>query len=160
MPRRYDRVDTPLWPLSFFLDHPLQVYPAHPPLGPRDTLTFGRFFSQPLFAWCDEGKHRRREVCAGGAHGRNKHGTRIFVLVIDVGTWLRDRVEHLAFRCPVLAEVSCPLLALWSEGPYHGHKIAGHTSSPTPSGPNILTFSRASSSPLTVVCRGSLWPCP
>ena len=115
---------------------------AHPPLWLRDTLTFG-LFSQPLLAWRAEGKHRCREVYDGGAHGRNKHGTRIFVLVTDMGTWLRDRVEHLASRCPVPADDSRPLLALWSVGPYHGHKIAGHISSHTPSGPNIPTFSHA-----------------
>ena len=38
MPRRYDCVGTPLRPLSFFLDHPLQVYPTRPPLWLRDTL--------------------------------------------------------------------------------------------------------------------------
>lgn len=30
MPRGYDRVDTPLRPLSFFLDHPFQVYYCTP----------------------------------------------------------------------------------------------------------------------------------
>ena len=51
--------------------------------------------SQPLSAWRDEGKYRRREKRDGRTHGRNQPSERICVVANGLVRWLCDRVGHL-----------------------------------------------------------------
>src|SRR6267142_1946052 len=98
--------------------------------------------SQPLSAWRDEGKYRRREKRDGRTHGRNQHGARICIVASRLGRWLCDRVGHLTHGALSLLILRV-FLAQWLAAPYRDRKIAGHTSFRTLCGPNILTCSHA-----------------
>jgi MFS family permease len=113
-------------------------YPSHTSWR-RRSLTCS---SQPLSAWCGEGKPRRREKCHGRTHRRDEYSAGIFIVADDLGNWHRVWVRHLPHHLSLLGNISSPL-AHSSVASYHDRKIAGQARSRILSGINIHTSSRA-----------------